>query len=142
MITKCGIILVNSDNKILLGHVTNSADNVWSIPKGEFDDDIDRSNKDCALREFKEETGLDFSNLQDKMIELSPKIYKNKKAKLIPFVLKINCLIEAESIVCNSLVDGKFPEIDKFKWYSYLDAIELVHHTQKEAIEYYFKNKV
>lgn len=56
--TSCGIIYtVKGTDKFLIGHVTMSK--LWSIPKGCMDNDVDKTYKDAAIREFKEETGID-----------------------------------------------------------------------------------
>lgn len=51
------VIVFNKDGRILLGRRNNSYRGLWCIPCGyvEYDEDV----FDAAVREFKEETGLD-----------------------------------------------------------------------------------
>lgn len=86
-------LLIIKDNKILLCHPTNSSwFNTYSIPKGKIEEGEDEA--DAAIRETKEEIGLDIdknliNNKEKKEIE-----YKNKKGevykKVYYYVIYIN----------------------------------------------------
>ena|SRR5882724_5078391 len=89
----------------------------WSIPKGEFTDEEPLT---AAVREFREETGMD---IDGKFISLSP--VKQKSGKLI-FAFALEHDIDVDKIRSNSFElewppkSGKksqFPEIDKAAWF-------------------------
>ena len=56
-----GVILVNSDGHILIGKREGSHAPYWSIPGGYLESG--ESFEDTAIREVKEETGLEIANL-------------------------------------------------------------------------------
>lgn len=112
---------------VLLAHpggpfYRNKDDGVWTIPKGEFE------NEDAltaAKREFKEELGLE---LTGKFIELKP--CKIKSGKVI-YAYAIKADVDVSSISSNVFSiewppkSGKqqtFPEIDKAEWFEYKAA--------------------
>lgn len=56
-------VIVMRDDKVLLGKRKNShGDGTWNFPGGHLE--MNESISNCAIRETKEETGLDISNLQ------------------------------------------------------------------------------
>ena len=74
--TNGGIILNNLLEKVLL---VKSPHGSWSFPKGKLHDM--ETDEQCAIREVKEETNLDISNLVDKT-EYIEVYLKNNKCKL------------------------------------------------------------
>jgi len=122
-----GILLykfVNNNLQVLLVHPggpywKNKDENSWSIPKGEFQED--ERAFDAALREFKEETGMELNS--NKFIELSPVIQNSGK---IVYAWAVEGDIDAQSIWSNlyeiewppkSGKMQKFPEVDKAEWF-------------------------
>lgn len=67
----------------LLDSATQSTDKEppWGFPKGKKNDYSKESDKDCALREFEEETGLDISKIKFWGKELYVEIYKGNNGK-------------------------------------------------------------
>jgi ADP-ribose pyrophosphatase YjhB (NUDIX family) len=53
---KAGVFMYDPDEKSVL--LVQSRGYLWGLPKGTFEDDIDKNLVDCAIRELKEETGL------------------------------------------------------------------------------------
>jgi predicted NUDIX family NTP pyrophosphohydrolase len=107
----------------------------WSVPKGEFSDEEPLA---AALREFREETGMD---IDGKFIPLSP--VKQKSGKLI-FAFALEHDIDTEKIVSNTFElewpphSGKknqFPEIDKAAWFSPTEAREKINPAQMGLVE-------
>ena len=128
----CGIFLFNKDNKLLICHVTNSK-NQWSIPKGLVDNDEDYI--DAAIRELREETSIVLENPQLEFI--GDFKYKKTSKILKAFLYKIDYFINKDNLVCESMVNlyGKyFPEVDKHKWVSIEEAINVIHLTQISAL--------
>lgn len=140
VVVTCGIILFNPDNKILIGHPTNQPQNTWSIPKGLPDGN--EPNLNAALREFKEETGINLLEILpwEGPIEIIGKfIYPNKKKILMAYKLKIMNDIDINEFHCDSMVPAhvygkEVPEIDEFRWVTISEAMELIHPSQKEAL--------
>lgn len=96
----CGIIILNNENKILLGHVTGQKH--WDVPKG-----LKNENEeyiDTAIRETKEETGLNIIRNDLKYIDYF--IY-NKKKDLVLYRYKIEN-IDISILKCNSLFENRY----------------------------------
>lgn len=137
MVTSVGIFFLNADNKILIGHPTNSSDGsgFWTIPKGKMDEG--ETEEETAKREFFEESGLDISAFPDGKLELlGTEEYRHKKKRLVAYIFKTQ--IVPPRPVCLSYwdIDGKkVPEIDRFMWASYEEAKQLLHYTQIALLE-------
>jgi predicted NUDIX family NTP pyrophosphohydrolase len=114
----------------------NKDTGTWSIPKGEFSDT--ENAFDAAIREFKEEIGID---LRGKAIELSP--IKQKGGKQV-FAWAIEGDLDPVNISSNSFTlewppkSGKFrdyPEVDKGDWFDYDRAKQKINPAQFLFIE-------
>ena len=108
----------------------------WSIPKGEFSET--ENAFDAAIREFKEEVGVD---LAGKGIELSP--IKQKGGKRV-FAWAMEGDLNPQKISSNTFTlewppkSGKFrdfPEVDKGKWFDYDTAKQKLNPAQVLFIE-------
>jgi len=113
----------------------NKDSGAWSVPKGEFTDEEPLA---AAIREFKEETGMD---IDGKFISLSP--VTQKSGKLI-FAFALEHDIDPEKIKSNSFElewpphSGKknqFPEIDKAAWFFPDEAREKINSAQVALVE-------
>jgi len=76
---KIGIgVIVLKDKRILLGKRKNShGDGSWSFPGGHLE--LWESFSDCALREVKEETGLDIDIINENPMAATNDIFKAEK---------------------------------------------------------------
>ncbi len=110
--------------------------NAWSIPKGEFPDEEDALS--AAIREFKEETGIEING---NFIPLNPIVQKNGK-KVYAWALERD--IDAEKVLSNTFEmewppkSGKlksFPEIDRGGWFNIPEAKEKINSSQFGLIE-------
>ena len=125
-----GILLYRFTNKpleVFLVHPggpfwAKKDDGVWSIPKGEFEEEEPLA---AAKREFKEETGIEVSG---NFIQLGP--IKQKTGKIV-YAWAVEGHIEPGKIKSNSFEiewppkSGKmknFPEIDKAAWFNLTEA--------------------
>jgi predicted NUDIX family NTP pyrophosphohydrolase len=108
----------------------------WSIPKGEFSET--ENAFDAAIREFKEEVGVD---LAGKAIELSS--IKQKGGKQV-FAWAMEGDLDPQKISSNTFTlewppkSGKFrdyPEVDKGKWFDYDTAKQKLNPAQVLFIE-------
>lgn len=108
----------------------------WSIPKGEFSGT--EIAFDAAIREFKEEVGVD---LAGKAIELFP--IKQKGGKQV-FAWAMEGDLDPQKISSNTFTlewppkSGKFrdyPEVDKGEWFNYNTAKQKINPAQVLFIE-------
>lgn len=127
MKTSCGVIIINEQNELFMGHSTGNK--FYDIPKGLLDEG--ETEYQCALRECNEETSIDLSNKSLKDLGLFP---YNKEKNLHLFIVFLNKNeIELENLVCNSFFEDFYtkkmkPEVDEFKWVS---LNELTEHCAK-----------
>lgn len=100
---------------------------VWSIPKGEFEDDESAFN--AAQREFAEETGFEVSG---EFIELTP--IKQKSGKKV-FAWAVEADIDASRVSSNTFSlefprgSGRmqeYPEIDRADWFGIAMATQKI----------------
>lgn len=128
-----GIFLVNR-GRILIGHPSKHPPTAWTIPKGR--PEPNENHLDTAIREFKEEAGIDLSEFKDQMVFIGSQEYKNKNKKIFTYILKVET--DFPEPKCESMVIDKgepyFPELDGFKWATYEEAINLLFVTQKQLM--------
>lgn len=107
----------------------------WSIPKGEF---MEEEPLVAAIREFKEETGMDASG---KFIPLTT--IKQKAGKMI-FAFALEKDIDTTLVKSNTFEmewpphSGKnqqFPEIDRAAWFTIAEAKEKINPAQVALID-------
>jgi 8-oxo-dGTP pyrophosphatase MutT (NUDIX family) len=130
----CGVFVFDPSGRVLICHVTNAADNVWSIPKGRAD--RGEAPIDAAVRELREETGLRVR--PDDLFEMGCAKYKNGRV-LEAFGYRATSHIDAKLLRCESMVDdenGGFPEVDRYAFEEPYDILnkELVHKTQQQVL--------
>jgi predicted NUDIX family NTP pyrophosphohydrolase len=107
----------------------------WTIPKGEPDESEDLPS--CALREFREETGIAISG---EMIELNPIQQKGGKkvfawamrGNLDPSKIESN-LFELEWPYKSGKIQS-FPEIDRAAWFSFEHSLEKINPAQQSLL--------
>lgn len=135
MVNSYGIVLLNKD-KILIGHPTRSSG--WTLPKGRAESG--ETPVQAALREFQEETGIDLEQFKDQLVYLGVEVYSSKIKQVHLFLLKTDQ--EFQEPNCLSMVTDKpgepYPELDRFQWVTYDEAVKLVFNSQKELL---IKNK-
>jgi len=142
--TSTGILLyrlVNHQIEYLLVHPggpfwKNKDLGSWTIPKGEYE--APEIPIDAAIREFKEETGIELSGT---FISLKPIVQKGGK-QVDAWALEGD--LDTATIRSNTFEiewppkSGKrqvFPEIDKACWFSYDEAIEKINPAQINFIK-------
>lgn len=133
-----GIYLLNPSNDVLIGHPTNHSENLWSIPKGEKNEDESTDTPEdiyvIAKRELFEETGINIDQHEYVYKKyLGTQQYKNRKKYLGAFVVKLKNNIDVANIKCSSMVflkNKSFPEIDKFEWATFERALKVLHEAQ------------
>lgn len=135
MKTTCGIFLCQKANsKFLIGHASRSKDH-WSIPKGLKDEG--ETSYQAAIRELEEETGIDTAKINIiKTIELPAVKYKKQSKILESFLIITDSFIGTDTLKCSSLVNGKYPEIDRFEWVDLATLEKKAHETQAFQVPY------
>ena len=117
----CGIVIVNPHRELLLCHVTGQ--HHWDLPKGRREPG--ESPLQAALRETREETGLDFD--ASALVELGRYDYRPRKALHLYATLLPR--IELTALRCESffqLSAGRhLPEMDGYGWFGF---DRLAHH--------------
>jgi len=135
MVDTCGIFIIYKD-QILICHATGAKYNQWSIPKGLSEKD--ENPLEAAIRECKEETNIDINKVSSEIIPMGISIYKSGKKKLHGFLAY--CDKDIPRIInCNSYTPEGKPEIDRFAWMDFDDALPLLHHAQQELWTSYWK---
>lgn len=137
METSCGIFIFDKSGNVLIccprGVRTKEG---WTIPKGK--QEKDESFKEAAIRETREETGLNLSSFKSKMKEIGTKKYKHKKKKLVAFVLFLEKSIDCDKLACENT---EKPEITKYEMVSPKDAVKRLHYVQADLLDEYLKEK-
>lgn len=112
----CGILILTEQRELLLCHVTEQ--DHWDLPKGGMH--ADESPLQAALRETREETGLDLA--ADALLELGRFDYRPKKdlylfATLMPRfdVARLSC----ESHFSQAATGKRLPEMDGYDWFGF-----------------------
>jgi 8-oxo-dGTP pyrophosphatase MutT (NUDIX family) len=118
----CGILILSEPHELLLCHVTGQ--DHWDLPKGGIH--VDESPRQAALRETREETGLDLS--AHPLRELGRFDYRPKKdlhlfAALMPRfdVARLSC----ESHFAQAVTGRRLPEMDGYDWFGFDRIAEL-----------------
>jgi putative (di)nucleoside polyphosphate hydrolase len=113
--TSCGTLIINKRGQILLCHVTGTKK--WDIPKGM--QEKNESTLEAAVRELREETGLEFDKSVFK--EIGRFAYRHDKQL---HLYKVDASEDFDSLghlTCTSHfahhITGKLtPEVDGFCW--------------------------
>ncbi|HYN60099.1 MAG TPA: NUDIX hydrolase [Rubrivivax sp.] len=112
----CGILILTGQRELLLCHVTGQ--DHWDLPKGGLH--ADESPLQAALRETREETGLDLA--AEALLELGRFDYRPKKdlhlfATLLPRidVAQLRC----ESHFAQHDTGASLPEMDGYDWFGF-----------------------
>ncbi|MCW3104781.1 MAG: hypothetical protein JWO09_3221 [Bacteroidetes bacterium] len=131
----CGIYLYDfNSGKLLICHATNASWKTWSLPKGMKDGE--ETAYDAAIRELKEETGIDASKLNLlQTAALPPVRYKKQNKVLESFLLITDTSLQDHTFVCNSLTKSGIPEIDRWAWVAPEQLASRLHESQLENYE-------
>lgn len=134
METTCGLYLYSiTSGKVLVCHATHASWKQWSIPKGLKDEK--EEPLDTAIRELKEETGIEFKKLDIIALHTLPPVKYEKRNKVLDsFLVIADGGVEKLPLHCSTRVKNTFPEIDKWEWVK-LDVLnKWVHESQQKNI--------
>lgn len=135
----CGVYLINSENKLLIGHPTNHKESVWAIPKGRINEG-EEDQFEVAKRELLEETNIDLNKIEvEKTVEFKLIRYRETNKYLKGYFIKTNIDFSNHDVKCNSMVyrNGKpdFPEFDDFKWVTIEESKLILHSFQIDNLK-------
>lgn len=127
--------VVNGEMQVFLAHpggpfYKNKDDGYWSVPKGEVKQGEDL--KETAVREFKEETGIDVD--VDKLRDLGDITQKSGK-RVFAWAYEFDFRGKIKSNMVWHPVYDKFPEVDKGEYFNIDDAKKKILASQFEFIE-------
>lgn len=111
----CGVIIINENNEILMGHVTGNKH--YDLPKGMIDEN--ESPLVCAIRECKEETSIELN--KEELYDLGEHKYNKEKNLHLFLVYKNKNEIDIKNLECHSFFEDFYtkklkPEVDGFSW--------------------------
>lgn len=130
-----GFIILNGDmSKILLGRASSGH---WTTFKGHVEQG--ESELDAAIRELKEESGIDILTSEKLQKSISSGVVHeyNVKTKRV----KLYLLIDSESVLaeskfsCRSFYEDGKPEILEYKWMDFDEASRSVFYSQKTMVD-------
>lgn len=131
-----GFIVLSKDlSKILLGRASSD---MWTTFKGHVE--TGETELDAAIRELKEESGIDISTSESLQKNMSSGIVheyqlKNKRVKLYLLVDSDNVL-DGFTFFCNSYYGNGKPEILDYKWMDIDEAEKKVFNSQKPMVSF------
>jgi len=130
--------IVKSKDKYLICHPFASKwkDGFWSLPKGHAKPG--ETELESALRETKEETGIDLEKQKGKISKLGTFAYPNGKKQITIFLFEGEDSLRFKKASCQSLITrgknkGK-PEIDLCTWVSLKEAKAKLHSSVIQAL--------
>lgn len=149
----CGILpyrIVNNELQVFLIHpggpfFSRKDDGFWGISKGEANKDEELI--DCAIREFKEETGIDFTQRKNDLVAIGSIIQTNNK-QVYAWAIKdeLTNLVDSNGFADLRAVSNKIeiklgikifesPEIDKGQFFNVESAKQKMNKMQSEFLE-------
>lgn len=106
-----------------VGHPGGWTREWWSLLKGGAEGDEDEI--ETALREFKEESGVDLSEERNNLVYLGI-VQQNKEKKVAAFAINYPD-IDPSKCFSNLIEDGVTPEIDRYCWMEFEKLEPLTH---------------
>jgi 8-oxo-dGTP pyrophosphatase MutT (NUDIX family) len=147
IVVAAGILLFDSANKKYLLARASGGGERWGIPKGK--QEANEHLAFTARREFKEETGFDFT---DRRFSYNPEV---DKVPFFHYVVETNDGKKGKKydkhvyifygtgdnvmyypFACESYLDNGKPEIDAFGWYTLDECLDKAMKSQKGVFEY------
>lgn len=120
---------INNELEFFVGHPGGYGwqnKNYWAFLKGNVENN--ENWQETAIREFKEESGLDMNDCESQMLIPLGTVLQNPSKTAIAFALHYPN-IDPSKCHSNFIEDGITPEIDKYRWINYDNIKNLTHKT-------------
>lgn len=142
-------VALYADGKYLLVRPFGGTTGGWGVPKGKRDEGEKIFN--TALREFKEETGLDivrsdaaeqsgitvdFFPFFHYVVETKEKKGKKYKKQVYVFHAEASKEITDYAFKCESFLEDGRPEVAEFGWFTPKQCLDVVVKSQKPMFQY------
>lgn len=113
-----------NEMEFFVGHPGGQVQNYWAFLKG--CQKKGETFKETAIREFKEETGLDFYDVTFENLIPLGSVQQNKHKTAIAFGLYYPDIMpnECHSNLCEN---GVTPEIDRYSWFTFDELKKVTH---------------
>lgn len=115
--------MVDDKYYFFVGHPGGWKKEYWAYLKGGIEEG--ENEAEAALREFKEESGVDLSGERDKLEYLGI-VQQNKSKKVAAFAIKYPD-IDPSKCFSNIIEDVVTPEIDRYCWMEWSELELLTH---------------
>ena len=125
----CGCIVIDNGKVLLIQHLKGH----WDIPKGHME--AGETEQETALREVKEETGVDVEVISDKRYTLEYTVENGNLKEVIYFIAK---KIGGEE-------KAQETEVSEIRWLAFDEAVEMLTYDNskellRKAINFIEKN--
>ena len=114
------------DIEYFVGHPGGNKYNYWALLKGEVEDGEDLAS--AAIREFKEETGLELDWLKPSNLTPLGSVIQSVHKKVTAFALNYGSIIP-ENCFSNMADNCNWPEIDEYRWMTFAELKDCTHPT-------------
>ena len=114
----------NGDMEFFVGHPGGTKKNYWAFLKGGVEND--EKWQDTAIREFKEESGVNIEDCDSSMLIPLGSVLQNPRKTTIAYGLHFPNIDESKCF-SNIADDGVTVEIDRYRWMT-IDELEKVTH--------------
>jgi putative (di)nucleoside polyphosphate hydrolase len=121
--TSCGILIFNEDNELLLCHVSGT--DYYDIPKGVKE--RNETEIECAIRECREETGLEFKEEDLKKLGLHEYI-PNKKDLYLFYTFVNKKDIDMSKLKCSSYFENDGYPVLEVNGYEFIHCDDVPDH--------------
>ena len=114
----CGCIVIDNGKVLLIQHLKGH----WDIPKGHME--AGETEQETALREVKEETGVDVEIISDKKSTLEYTVENGNLNKVVYFIAK---KIGGEE-------KAQETEVSEIRWLAFDEAVEMLTYDNSKEL--------
>jgi len=123
----CGCIVVNEKKEVLLVHSNKGH---WGFPKGHVEDG--ETEEQTAIREVKEETGIDVKINEKYRYVQTYNIQEDIKKEVVYFLAKN----------INTKIHEQIEEVSEVKWFSFEEALKIITYDNSKEILFKLKQEI
>ena len=122
----------DGEMEFFVGHPGGNKENIWYYLKGQTEDGEDLLA--AAIREFREETGLELPGMKAENLILLGTVKQSKYKTVTAFGIHFPD-IDPDICRSNLIEDGVTPEIDRYMWMTYEKLYDITHPLHREFYE-------